>query len=266
MQFTSAGRARWSLLGRLRALAVPPTVAACHDVLAFQLCASAMFPIVRPGVKLRSSAVSLLGALLMVPLAACSVAGSAQPDPAAMATVTSPNPTKAARPTQTDSSADDSTKETEERSTESTLSAQPGSDEATANATTALPDACDLLTHDEANTLAGRELQDAVAAGLENGANVACQYTSDPNGPGVAQVEVYVGDGAKNALDIDRDVLGHTFTNVPGIADEVLQEDGSIFIRKGDTWASINLVLLNDPNENVQRMQDAALIVANRLP
>lgn len=214
---------------------------------------------------MRSSAVSVVGLLLLVPLAACSVAGSAQPDVAAMSTVI------AATAGPSDPTAD-KTQRTADPSTETSTDAEvtttdedPSSAGGTDDSSTALPDACDLLTHDEANTLAGRTLQDPVPAGLVNGANVMCQYTSDPNEPGVAQVEVYVGDGSEKALEIDRDVLGHTFTSVPGIADEVLQEDGSIFIRKGTTWASINLVLLNDPAENVQRMQDAAVIVAGRL-
>ena len=75
-----------------------------------------------------------------------------------------------------------------------------------------------------------------------------------------------MGDGAKKELDIDRDTLGHKFTSVPGIGDEADQEDGGIFIRKGDNWVDINLVKLNDPAQNVQPMQTAAKIIAGRLP
>jgi hypothetical protein len=92
-----------------------------------------------------------------------------------------------------------------------------------------------------------------------------CQYTADPNGP-TGQVEVFLGDGAKKSFDIDKDVLDHDFTSVPGIADEAQQEDGNIFLRKGTTWVQIRLVLLNDPAENVEPLQTAAKIVASRLP
>jgi len=125
-------------------------------------------------------------------------------------------------------------------------------------------DPCKLLTQAEASTLAGTKLSAAVEAGAA-GTQTLCQYTSDPNGP-TAQVEVISGDGAKKELDIDRDTLGHKFTSVPGIGDEADQEDGNIFIRKGDNWVDINLVKLNDPAQNVQPMQTAAKIVASRLP
>ena len=45
---------------------------------------------------------------------------------------------------------------------------------------------------------------------------------------------------------------------MPGIGDEADQEDGNIFIRKGDNWVDINLVKLNDPAQNVKPMQTAA--------
>ena len=125
-------------------------------------------------------------------------------------------------------------------------------------------DPCKLLTLAEATTLAGVKLNAAVEAGAA-GTQTLCQYTSDPNGP-TAQVEIISGDGAKKELDIDRDTLGHKFTAVSGIGDEADQEDGNIFIRKGDNWVDINLVKLNDPAQNVQPMQTAAKIVASRLP
>jgi hypothetical protein len=125
-------------------------------------------------------------------------------------------------------------------------------------------DPCKLLTQAEATTLAGVKLNAAVEAGAA-GTQTLCQYTSDPSGP-TAQVEIITGDGAKKELDIDRDTLKHQFTSVPGIGDEADQEDGNIFIRKGDNWVDINLVRLNDPAQNVQPMQTAAKIVASRLP
>jgi hypothetical protein len=125
-------------------------------------------------------------------------------------------------------------------------------------------DPCKLLTRAEASTLAGVMLNPATAAGA-GGVQTLCQYTSDPNGP-TAQVEIIVGDGAKKELDIDRDTLGHKFTTVSGIGDEADQEDGNIFIREGANWVDINLVLLNDPAQDVLPMQTAAKLVAARLP
>jgi hypothetical protein len=128
----------------------------------------------------------------------------------------------------------------------------------------AAPDPCALLTQSEANTLAGTKLQAGTEAG-SGGVKTLCQYTGDPSGP-TAQVEVIVGDGAKKALDIDRETLGHPFTTVSGIGDECDQEDGNIFVRKGNVWVDINLVLLNDPAQNVQPMQAAAKAVVAGLP
>jgi hypothetical protein len=125
-------------------------------------------------------------------------------------------------------------------------------------------DPCKLLTQAEATTLAGVKVNAAVEAGAA-GTQTLCQYTSDPSGP-TAQVEIISGDGAKKELDIDRDTLGHPFTSVTGIGDEVDQEDGNIFIRKGDNWVDINLVKLNDPAENVKPMQTAAKIIAGLVP
>ena len=125
-------------------------------------------------------------------------------------------------------------------------------------------DPCSLLTQPEAETLAGVKLNPATEAGAA-GTKTLCQYTSDPNGP-TAQVEIIVGDGAKKELDIDRGTLSHKFTSVPEIGDEADQEDDSIFIRKGTNWVDLNLVLLNDPSQNVQPMQVAAKEIAARLP
>ena len=131
---------------------------------------------------------------------------------------------------------------------------------------TTQPGACSLLTHAEADTLAGRALQPAVGAGQsDQGGFTLCQYTAAPTEPGVAQVSVGVGDGAKKALDIDKETLHHPFQRVQGIGDEAWQEDGHVFLRKGTVWVSIELVLLNDPAENVGRLQHAARIVAGRL-
>jgi len=130
----------------------------------------------------------------------------------------------------------------------------------------ALPNACSLLNQTEAEALAGTKLNPPTAAGAAGGdQKTLCQFTGDPNGP-TAQVEVFVGDGAKKQLDIDRDTLKHAFTSVPGIGDQCLQEDGNIFVEKNGLWASINLVLLNDPQQNVLPLQTAIRQLADRLP
>jgi hypothetical protein len=143
---------------------------------------------------------------------------------------------------------------------------QPSSAPATSAAAPAKLDACALLTKSEAEALAGTPLNDAVAAGpAGSGDNTLCQYVGPTTGP-TAQVEVFVGDGAKKQLDIDKDNLMHTFTQCAGIGDQCLQEDDFIFVEKNGTWASINLVLLNDASQNVQPLQTAIKQVADRLP
>lgn len=122
----------------------------------------------------------------------------------------------------------------------------------------ALPDPCDLLSKADAELLARTPLEEAVPAPQ------SCTYSGPVTGP-VAQVEIYVGDGAKKMLDIDRDDLGHPFTEVPGIGDEALLEDGAIFFRAGTVWVAIRLVLLNDPAENVEPLQTAARTAAGRM-
>jgi hypothetical protein len=122
---------------------------------------------------------------------------------------------------------------------------------------------CSLLTQAEAESLAGTPLM----AGIENGTGdtkTLCQYIGPTTGP-LAQVQIFVGDGAKKMLDIDRDVLKHPFTTLTGIGDEAYQEDDSAFVRKGEIWASIELARLNDPAQNVRPMQSAVRELASRL-
>jgi hypothetical protein len=128
----------------------------------------------------------------------------------------------------------------------------------TVAAPAAEPDPCLLLPKAEAEALAGTPLEDAVPSPH------ACSYTGPVSGP-VAQVEVYVGDGAKKMLDIDRDTLAHPFTEVPGVGEEALAEDGVIFFRKGGVWVAIRLVRLNDPAENVEPLITAARSAAGRM-
>jgi hypothetical protein len=142
----------------------------------------------------------------------------------------------------------------------------PSSGVPTRSAPAAQPDACSLLTRNEAEALADTKLMAPVGAGpAGSGGNTLCEFTGPTTGP-VAQVEVYIGDGAKKQLDIERDNLKHAFTSVAGIGDQCVQEDDFIFVEKNGEWASIHLVLLNDPQQNVKRLQTAIKQLTDRLP
>ncbi|MFC0505535.1 hypothetical protein [Micromonospora costi] len=118
-------------------------------------------------------------------------------------------------------------------------------------------DACSLVTKAEAEKLAGTRLDDAAPV------RETCSYTGPVTGP-TAQVEIFVGDGAKKILDIDRQ-LGHEFTPLSGVGDEAYLEDGQVFINKAGLWISIRLVRLNDPAENRKPLEELARTVAGRL-
>lgn len=106
-----------------------------------------------------------------------------------------------------------------------------------------MPPPCELLTKAEAEALLpGATLLEGIEAG--QGDNVSCTYPGDPNGP-TAQVEVFVGSGAKKSLEIDRDELDHEFTQPAGIGDEAWLEPDNIFFRVGDTWVQLRVVTLD---------------------
>ncbi|MGC9671510.1 hypothetical protein ACNTMW_33825 [Planosporangium sp. 12N6] len=118
-------------------------------------------------------------------------------------------------------------------------------------------DVCALVSQQEAQQLAGTALNPATPV------RETCTYTGPVSGP-TAQVEVFVGDGAKKYLDIER-TLGHQLRPLAGIGDEAYAEDGAVFIRKAGTWVSIRLTRLNDPAENRQPLENLARTVAGRL-
>lgn len=118
-------------------------------------------------------------------------------------------------------------------------------------------DPCVLVPKVDAERLAGTPLQDPVPA------PEACTYTGPVSGP-VAQVEVYVGDGAKKILDIDRE-LGHDLEPVAGVGDEAYIEDGAVFVHAGGVWIAIRLVSLADPAASRQALQDLVRTVTTRL-
>src|SRR5689334_5084436 len=84
----------------------------------------------------------------------------------------------------------------------------------TTTTTPTIPDACKLVTQAQAEAAIGTKL----LAGMQvaNSDVNSCTYPGDPNGP-TAQVEVFVGPGAKKYYDDDNTVLHHTFTAVPGL-------------------------------------------------
>ncbi|GIG91387.1 hypothetical protein [Plantactinospora endophytica] len=127
----------------------------------------------------------------------------------------------------------------------------------TSGAAPASLDACVLVTKDDAEKLAGTPLDDAVPI------RETCSYTGPVTGP-TAQVEVYVGDGAKKFLDIERE-LGHEIWPLPGIGDEAYAEDGAFFVFKGGQWVAVKLVLLNDPKESRKPLEELAAVVAGRM-
>ncbi|MCW3839866.1 DUF3558 domain-containing protein [Micromonospora yasonensis] len=141
-----------------------------------------------------------------------------------------------------------------------TTSAAPAEDAASsAPAGKPEPEACDLVTDQEAAALARLKL-DPHRAGQQS-----CTWTAPVTGP-TGQVEVYVGDGAKKMLDIERQ-LGHELETLSGIGDEAYLDTqaNEVFVQKADTWVAIRLVLLNDPKENHKPLKDLIQVVAGRL-
>jgi hypothetical protein len=146
-----------------------------------------------------------------------------------------------------------------------TAQAAPSSDpEPSGFGAESLPDPCKLLPLADATTLAGTKLNAPTEAGPA-GTQTACQYDGPVSGP-EAQVDVFVGDGAQQQLKIDRDNLHHKFTSISGIGDECDLEDDFAFVRKDGMWASINLVLLDDPAQNTTRLTAAARTLASNMP
>jgi hypothetical protein len=127
--------------------------------------------------------------------------------------------------------------------------------------TFAVLDACAILPQKDAERIAATPLETGQPG---NPLNPSCSYNGPITGP-LAQVQIFIGDGAKKTYDIDVE-LKHEFKDVAGIGDEAHQENNAIFVRKGTTWVAIELVRLNDPAENVKALQDAAKKVVAALP
>jgi len=136
-----------------------------------------------------------------------------------------------------------------------------GTPSAAPDLTFAVLDACAILTQKDAETIAKTPLETGQPG---NPVDPSCLYAGPVTGP-LAQVQIFIGDGAKKTYDIDV-TLKHVFIDLPAIGDEAHQEDNAIFFRKGTTWVAIELVRLNTPSENVKVLQDAAKKVVAALP
>jgi len=118
-------------------------------------------------------------------------------------------------------------------------------------------DVCPMFSKAEAEKLAGTPL------GTGEAASGSCIYNSSPTGP-TAQVSVFVGAGAKQALDTDRG-LDHTFETIPGLGEEAYLEETTIFVRVGQTWGEISLVRFNDNAANRKPLIAAARLLGSRM-
>lgn len=123
--------------------------------------------------------------------------------------------------------------------------------------TAAAVDPCALVSRQEAEQLAGTRLEDAQPV------RETCTYVGPVSGP-TAQVEVFVGDGAKKFLDIERD-LGHELRPLAGVGDEAYASHEAVFVNGSGVWVSVRLVRLNDPAENRAPLEKVARTVAGRL-
>jgi hypothetical protein len=113
----------------------------------------------------------------------------------------------------------------------------------TSTAAAAALNSCTLLPQAKAEQLMGTKLQAGVHQAT---ADVdTCLYAGDPSGP-TAQVQLFLGAGAKKYYDDESVTLQHQFTDVAGIGDEAHEEDFALFFRKGATWVALAVTSLDD--------------------
>jgi hypothetical protein len=132
----------------------------------------------------------------------------------------------------------------------------------TATTAPAALNACALVPQAKADAVIGATLEPGVRS--SNSDDDSCLYSGNPNGP-TAQVEVFVGAGAKTFYDDDNNVLHHTFTTVPGLGDESHEEDYTIFFRKGSTWVALQLASLDPYSTFKARLEALAKDVASQI-
>ncbi|WP_007516257.1 MULTISPECIES: hypothetical protein [Pseudofrankia] len=116
---------------------------------------------------------------------------------------------------------------------------------------------CGVVSAREAERLAGTALLSPVAE------DETCVYAATPDGP-TAQVEVRVGQTAVDYYTADRGT-GHTMQPLTGIGDEAYIWEYAVFVAKGDSRVSINLVRGNDPADNRGPLENLARTVADRI-
>jgi hypothetical protein len=124
-------------------------------------------------------------------------------------------------------------------------------------ATAVALDPCELVSKAEAEAVVGTTLDEPTPG------NEACTYIAPPTGP-TGQFEVFVGDGAKKFLDIDRQ-LEHVFEPIAGAGDESYLEEGTAFVRVGTQWVALRVVRLDDFAVYKQPLSDLAKTVAGRM-
>lgn len=120
-------------------------------------------------------------------------------------------------------------------------------------------DACALVTRADAEKLVDTKVNRPVRGDGEH----SCTYTGPTSGP-TAQVEVYVGPGAKKQLDIER-TLQHSLRKLPQVGEEAWIGENGVYLRKGQLWVSVLVVLLEDPQQYAGRLAKAASTAASRL-
>ena len=132
----------------------------------------------------------------------------------------------------------------------------------TATTAPAKLDSCALVPLARAEALIGTKLQPGLHVSTTD--IDSCTYPGDPTGP-TAQVEVFIGAGAKTYYDDDNNVLHHTFTNVPGLGDESHEEDYTLFFRKGTIWVALRVTSLDDWSTFKARTEALAKDLASRI-
>jgi hypothetical protein len=123
------------------------------------------------------------------------------------------------------------------------------------------PDPCTLVTKAQAEALAGTALEGGITSGLSG--DQSCTYPGAPNGP-TAQVELFVGGGAKGYYDADK-TLEHQFAPIPGLGDEAYVEDYNVFARKGSIWIALRLSRTSDFAPYRQPMIDLSTTIIKSL-
>lgn len=206
--------------------------------------------------RVRALAACLAGSML---LAACSGGACPTPAPASAAGVAT-----AASPAANTALSSTATPEPVATPSGEPPTQAPGSDAPRSDVPPSEPailDPCSLISRDEAAALVGGSLRKPMPAGQPP---TLCMWPTPLSGA-VRQVQIDLGDGVVKFLEIDRDTLGHAFTQPAGIGDEAWFEPGNVFFRVGEQWVGIHTVGGPGGAKGERRLLDLARIVASRL-